>query len=1411
MEKQTLVFTALPNGFMPDGTPRVSVFISPRLWADPPVAGVLTLSAFPDMLDWPSRVAALDWQASLDGGPDLPLTPEPDPRKPDLWTALFHGTTRVKPFVFEDYRGIPIESFPILTIQGVIAGLYGRASSDPAYSPGGERPDLGVLAADPDLSAIARPSFPEPEPEWKPVETAPVPFPDAPPPLPIVTPVPKPEPPEPEPAPQGCGKGCGCGCLGWPLGCLGWPLALLRKLFGKKGTGIGGKSAPAPAPVDPPSSKPAPTDSFSTEVDPPDPPPPPAPKKTFLPPPLTPAQQQVRDAFDALDAFLEPFAGGKDLLPNAAQLAESWDFHQAVAALGDFPEVLRWLGLVVDLLLPAGTALPAAGTIRLSASGVAWQPGTTVVAPRTHFVSSPTRFTAAPRPVQPEIQNGFLRVDDAARFQVIQNDVPGDAVKLRNAATHSLRFAKPEDRPGTLPGESGLPGLRTTGLSLVRNEAAAELNAQFLRSCALNRFLASKDASPEPSPMTPAGAAGPPPLPSDELFAEDLVRGYRIDVLDAKTGVWRSLCERTGTYRFLEAVGAPVTETAAGEGFVQLGAATPADPTAPKSLRVGESLFTWNGWSLSAPRPGKAIRDDDAHVDPANTAETPFRIETEFQAKPLSLPRLRFGRRYRIRARVADLAGNSVLRPEDGAAFDADVPGANPETTELTAVRYEPVAPPVLMLREAPVEGESVERLVVRTPAVGGLGARTERHVAPPKTSQLMAELHGGFDGAAVDGSPAGYALAVRESNNPKDGAVQTRPALDGKPGLIPATPLQSDPWIQADPFLPVKYLPDPQARGVAFTGLPGEPAPGTVRRITFGIPPGKAWPDWKAFRIELQAIPVGAVANAPAWSVSPLDPDTGVLTVELAPAERATVRVNSVIDPADLDSRGVWEWTDEMAPPNLAAVKASVLKGSHWAHLPWRDLTLVHAVQKPLEAPKILILDLGKAIGKTFATIDNGDVDIDAPSTGRMQLLAEWIDPVDDPSNPMAPVPDLRTQSSHVCEVEVPEGVVPVSLKAIPAWKHELHDTKYHRVDYTPVAVTRFREYFPASTNTPAATTEAGLAFGVDVLNSARPDAPKILYIVPVFDWDSPPGTLGALKRVRTGGGLRVYLERPWFSSGDGELLGVVFQDSAEFLKLDDELKRYVTQWGADPIWAGAPAGSSALAAHFPGSVKPKPGPPLSLEEIPAPVVTVAGYAPSFDAERNLWYADVRIDTGDAYWPFVRLALARYQPNSVQDAHLSRVVQTDFVQVPPRREAEIAVAEPTVHVKVSGPVYTGSELTRTIGSELPFLGGLSGSSPGSNGLSEIEAVVERRDAGDDPANELAWKPIEATRIRFFQNPAAPGAWQGDVTLDQPLVAGLFRLAIREFEWFRTDDSDGAERTQVRVARRVVYADVFAL
>lgn len=1381
MEKQTLVFTTLPNGHAGDGRARVSLLVSPRLWSDDANAGMLPLSNWPDLLDWPARVAALGWSASIDGGAEVALDVENNALKPVLWAALFQGSTLVRPYLFEDHRGTPVESFPLWTVHDTLADLYGRASADPVYGAGRDRPELGVLAIDPDIAAIARPSFPEPPPQWNPPETADVPHPDAPP----VTETPE-EHPQP-PAPDDDNQNPGCGCLAAPLAPLRW---LLWKLFGWPP--IPATGGVPPVGPEPPSSQPEPTPSFSTAVTPPPPAPPPPPGKSFLPPPLTPAQQVRHDAFEALHAFLQPFAGNQPPLPDAQALADTWDFHQAIAALGDYPEMLRRLGLVVDLLLPVGQVLPAAGTIRIAGSGAPFSAGTTFVTPRTHFIADAARFTAAPRLVDPEIIDGYLRVSDTTRFRVIQNDVVSDATKLRNAATHYLRFALAADRPAGLPGEGGLPALRTVGITLVRRDVAGELSQQFVRSCAINRFLVAQDGSPETSPAV--GNAAPPPA-TDELYAEDLVRGYRVDVFDTTTTTWRSLSERNGSYRFLDAQGGPVDEAADDEGFVQFAATESRDPAAPPSIRTGETMFTWSGWSLAASRPGMAVMPDDSHADPGNQAVTPFRIETTFHARPGSLPRLRFGRRYRLRARIADLAGNSIAEPGQ-AAFDTDGPAVTPE---FTALRYEPVAPPIVMLQSAPVEGESLERLVVRTPfdVPANAVAVTARHVAPPKTAQLLAELHGALDSVGgFDGSPASHALSARESNSVRDDAQQMRPALDGQPGEVPVTPVESDPWVQPAPFVTVSYLPDPQARGVAFTGLPGEATPDALQPVAFD----GGWPDIKPFRIELKAIAVGQVPAAPAWQPAGAgDAGSGVLTVELPPAQRATVRINSLLDANDLSARGVWEWTKQQAPPNLATVESDVVAGRHWAHLPWRALTLVHAVQKPLASPQVTSLVAAKTLGNSFATL-SGKFDADHPSSSRVQFMAKWSDLVDDPAKP---APETRDRTAMVGESVVPEAVAPVEVLESDGTplRQEFHDTHYHRVGYTPVAVTRFREYFPTATNTPAATTLAGPEFAIDVANSLRPDAPKFLYALPLFEWDSAPGTPGVLERTRSGGGLRLYLDRPWYSSGDGELLGVVFLPGVDFPRPEDPRAPFVTVWGGDPIWRSQRVPEHANPPSFDGAAQVRAG--LSLPDS-GPVVSVAGYVPAFDPGRKLWRADVRIDTGDTYWPFVRLALARFQPNSVADAHLSPVLRSDFIQVPPRRHAKIEVAEPVLKIAVDGPVHSGSEAQQTF---------FRADNDASNGFNEIEAVVERFVPGTDPDDPLSWTAIESTRTVLLQDPTALGAWQGTITLPEPLTAGGFRLSLREFEWLRSDDvaPDDARRGKLGFARRLVYADAFAL
>jgi hypothetical protein len=112
------------------------------------------------------------------------------------------------------------------------------------------------------------------------------------------------------------------------------------------------------------------------------------------------------------------------------------------------------------------------------------------------------------------------------------------------------------------------------------------------------------------------------------------------------------------------------------------------------------------------PRPGRTLRAQDG--DSGVQAEVPTDVTdavaaadgngilASFVAAKGSLPRLRFGFAYRLRARLVDLAGNSL---------DVDDPSLGDGENELevtqpvTYWRFEPVDPPVLVQRARASEG----------------------------------------------------------------------------------------------------------------------------------------------------------------------------------------------------------------------------------------------------------------------------------------------------------------------------------------------------------------------------------------------------------------------------------------------------------------------------------------------------------------------------------------------------------------------------------------------------------------------------------------------------------------------------------------------------------------------------------
>lgn len=1036
------------------------------------------------------------------------------------------------------------------------------------------------------------------------------------------------------------------------------------------------------------------------------------------------------------------------------------DFHQALTLLGSHPFLMKKLGLLFDVDVPfAGQA--ANGTVQMANAEVDFNYDMKSVKTRYELDVSKHRFITAAGP-NAETKHGMLHLKD--NYSLQQVDVDGAALKAIDYANQLyMRLA---DRLHTLdsPTEDGLPALRTAGISVVRSGRAGRLSTHF-QSITKN----SDDLNANNQP---------------DLWAEDVTRGYRVDIEDS-SGKWRSLCQRNAKYVVGRYDGTPTTfKSDNEEGLATASVSQDTDPT-NTDLFLHEALFHWDGWSLVAPRPGGVIQQDvtDHHEDldsegyASNPSETS--LDIQISAKPVknSLPRLRFGQTYRLRARAVDVAGYSepLSSTDDSEASEP-----------LTYRRFEPIEPPaVAIVSEKAIEGligESATRVAIRsyneTPAEDSDVSVeiAERLLSPPRTAVGVIEQYGHLDTPSGLNGSAVMWQRLADMDDFDNGA--TVPDVL-KPADVPAE---------------VPYLWDPFVDAAVLRDVPG--AGGALTEVSFDS--GPDW--WQAKPFRIAAIEGN---NPPSW-----DATQRVLTVELPKATIAKVRFSSKFKATELDKLAIWKWMEEEAfdAEQVSKLQQLAENGQHWMLTPYRELTLVHAVQQPLANPHIDTLSPDKLkIGDTFATV-SGDVSLHAASSGKLDLLASW-------SEPTGYGFERREANDHVFDLPVPtqqDDLMPWGNR-----RHEFGDTKYRKVSYYTRATTRFRDYFPQTLTADELSRPAlselppfsdAHVHVCDVLNSARPLAPNILYIIPTFGWEDDDDERGHFSRRQ--GGVRVYMEQPWFSSGDGELLGVVIKPvggdncSAEHpdpkennlpVQVSEKYKSLVTQWGRDPIWLSGPTHQVPAAEKFTRNVAVQYD--LSLAEKANAAVAVAGHAVGFDEERQLFYCDIDIDAGDSYYPFVRLALARYQPKSIHQAELSRVVMTDYAQFAPDRIARVArdIKDASkLQVMVSGTGYRKNA--------------------SFNCTSTLEARLERY-LGPS-AGDIGWVPVslDPVTLENVQALKTLSAWEGVLELPQHSADTRFRVVIEEYENFVSDvpqadlpDEGGA--FGLGRQRRLVYSD----
>lgn len=1544
MAKASVMWTVLPAGRV-DGKAdwlSISVLVAPRLTPEAP--GEQRLEAFPVFANWPKRIDAARFRLAING---ILHEMEPASRpEPELWEKLFPPDTPVSGFVFTDMSRVNLRSFPVRHVLGFLRRHYGRlavqsASNLPSLLPWKlAHPDLKDMVGElgtrtrkiplgREVLEVAEPGFGRfHDPDGKAFERlqAAQVFSDE---SQILRPV------------DGAGGEQGGSVR---------VRALPADWTNPRPQGPGGPLAAVPAAqlMDQFRSQ---TEYALWQSD-----------RFYRRVPATEAERRMR----------RPDYSAVQPPPQIPEM----DFHRIVASFGDHPALLRRLGLILDFRVKADAvnALVAAGggtgdgILQLD---VRWptDPGVKDGLPRTAFRADKQRFVARPR--GQDRARGLLRLEHAndgwgapghkgrSRFDLFQLDPDGAALKTvgftltaQNLVAKHLDLKLPDGGVTYTTGDrQGVAALRSGGLGVSHHGRAVQVAVDAASAAARNAKVE-------------AGRAH-----EILFFAEDVHRGWRVDVApvpDAdRPGRWHSLHARTGSYRLIRS--GESLDLPPDEGHIA-GASTAAsvDPAAnPDDHYLHETMFRWSGWSLSAPRPGRAIRartvegtqlQAEESVVVSDETDKGNGLAVTFTATKGTLPRLRFGQLYRMRAREVDVAGNSLA---------LDDPTIDPLEQASDAVgywRFEPIDPPAVVQRHRLSEGESGERMVIRSnwnlstadfPASADFAAAialpasadfaypvaNERHVVPPKASQQLCETHGRFD--PFFGDPArikeGYAIAAREAgtlfDSPAGADVElVTPARLAEvavtPALPPRLPSADNPVgdrlvggqyvIHREAQLVPPYLPDPAAGGVALRGAPGHGIPGVDAEMVLGdscvvkrapnqelvllVAHGGRWPDLLGFRLileerkaDIESLPCKetfADDGRPRW-----DEDKRTLTLFLPKGRIARLHQASFAAPREIDSFGIPRWATE--PGGQAFAARMAMFGANWLITPFRPLVLVHAVQQPVCEPELIKLHAERGPGWQHADLQ-AFVQLHGPSSGKFEVEASWWEWIDDLSQPGPTRVERKGQLGEILLAEnhanafdlagaVDAMVVDPERPRARADRHEFGDTRFRLIAYRARATTRFREYLPPSLyaqrelvtrlgpvaagsryrvgaaddpGAPLLPDSAGPEELTAIRASAPPDDPRLLYVVPTFRWQREGKPTDQIV-TRIGNGLRVWLDRPWFSSGDGELLGVVIHaDGGNLTDIPPTLQPLVTQWGRDPLWETVVPKTRMRITDFPARVWAEG---VRLRERPDdPQVTVIGHRVQWDAERGLWYADIELDPGATYMPFVRLAIVRYQPNAIGGAKVSNVVLAEFAQLLPRRRATVRKSGSAIAVALHGPIPASGPMRFDRDSAFVDISIPHGAP--ELGQNRIELVHQTRADGEE--SDLAWQDaaILATSLAgaapvsgaggigaaFEAAPAAaavrrttggrvvetraggrvslaesvekagelferlpglfdPAIFSASVTL--PATSGASRLMIREFERFYSDRTlperaAGAMRRRRIVEERLVYAAI---
>src|SRR5690606_21439733 len=226
--------------------------------------------------------------------------------------------------------------------------------------------------------------------------------------------------------------------------------------------------------------------------------------------------------------------------PPMPDLPEA-EFHERCAFLGDHPAMLRRLGLVIDLVADDPERMWDSRWLsaRLELHGNADACRST----RLACARAGNDLVAAPSGT--DWQDGALTLGDEKRFSVLPVDADGSALKVERFlwTLPNLLFAEANKDPVN----AATPSLRSPGFTIAATSQGVAIQQRLARQQQLEAGLAAGDIQ--------------------EIAAEDVMRGFRVEVWDDHSGRWASLHQRLASAS-VDGFGNVYSEVAE-QGFVQ--------------------------------------------------------------------------------------------------------------------------------------------------------------------------------------------------------------------------------------------------------------------------------------------------------------------------------------------------------------------------------------------------------------------------------------------------------------------------------------------------------------------------------------------------------------------------------------------------------------------------------------------------------------------------------------------------------------------------------------------------------------------------------------------------------------------------------------------------------------------------